>query len=98
MIVKVVFGIDVADRGDEIITLVEDALEWIGEAFAPGKYLLDILPILRHVPPWMPGATVQRLAVRWRSTLVQLKEVPYRRVKAAMVSATPWWTLSIANS
>ena len=44
---KVVFGIDVADDGDEIMAIVEDALEWIGETFTPGKYLIDALPILQ---------------------------------------------------
>ncbi|KAM5536626.1 hypothetical protein V8D89_009721 [Ganoderma adspersum] len=83
-VVKVVFGIDVADDGDEIMTIVEDALEWIGETFTPGKYLIDVLPILQYVPTWFPGATVQRLIVKWRSTVVRLKEEPYRRVKAAM--------------
>nr|VWO95057.1 N/A [Ganoderma boninense] len=83
-VVKVVFGLDVVDDGDEIMTIVEDALEWIGETFTPGKYLIDVLPILQHVPTWFPGATVQRLIVKWRSTVVRLKEEPYRRVKAAM--------------
>ena len=64
-VVKVVFGIDVADDGDEILAVVESALEWIGEAFIPGKYLVDVFPILQHVPAWVPGATVQRLAVYW---------------------------------
>ena len=82
-----VFGIDVADDGDEIMAIVEDALEWIGETFTPGKYFIDVLPILQHVPTWFPGATVQRLIVKWRATVVRLKEEPYRRVKAAMVSA-----------
>ncbi len=88
VIMKVVFGIDAVDDGDEIIDIVDAALEWIGEALVPGKYLVDVFPILQHVPPWVPGATVQRLAVRWRSTVARLKEVPYRRAKAAMVSAT----------
>ncbi|KAI1791791.1 cytochrome P450 [Ganoderma leucocontextum] len=83
-IVKVVFGIDVADDGDEIMAIVEAALEWVGETFTPGKYLIDALPILQHVPTWVPGATVQRLIVQWRSTIERLKEEPYRRVKAAM--------------
>ena len=83
---KVVFGIDVADDGDEIMAIVEAALEWVGETFTPGKYLIDALPILQHVPTWFPGATVQRLIVQWRSTITRLKEEPYRRVKVAMAS------------
>ncbi|KAI1791793.1 cytochrome P450 [Ganoderma leucocontextum] len=80
-VVKVVFGIDVADDGDEIMAIVEAALEWVGETFTPGKYLIDALPILQHVPTWVPGATIQRLIVQWRSTVVRLKEEPYRRAR-----------------
>ena len=85
-ILEVLFGYTAADDGDEIMTIVEDALEWIGEAFTPGKYLIETLPILQYVPPWFPGATVQKLIVYWRSTVTRLKEVPFQRVKEAMVS------------
>ena len=94
---KVVFGIDTRDSGDEIIRIVEDVLEWIGDGLAPGKYLVDVFPILRHIPPWVPGATVQRLAARWRSTVVRLKNEPYRRVTAAMVGATPHCEPGVAD-
>ena len=62
-------------------------LEWVGGALTPGKYLIETLPILQYVPPWFPGATVQKLIVYWRSTLIRLKEEPYRRVKEALVRA-----------
>ncbi len=62
-ILKVLFDVEVADDGDELIEVVEAALEWPGEAFVPGKYLVEAFPILRHIPPWVPGATVQRLSV-----------------------------------
>ena len=68
------------------MAVVEDALSWIGEAFTPGKYLIETLPILQYVPPWFPGATVQKLIVYWRSTVTRLKEEPFRRVKEAIVS------------
>ncbi|KAI1791790.1 cytochrome P450 [Ganoderma leucocontextum] len=80
-ILEVLFGVDVAHDGDELIDIVEAALEWHGEAFVPGKYLVEALPILQYIPPWVPGATVQRLSVHWKSTISRLREEPYRHVK-----------------
>ena len=86
-VLDVLFGYTAADDGDEMMAIVDDALDWTGEAFTPGKYLIEALPILQYVPPWFPGATVQKLIVYWRSTVMRLKEEPYRRVKEAIVSS-----------
>ena len=86
-VLDVLFGYTAADDGDEMMAIVDDALDWTGEAFTPGKYLIEALPILQYVPPWFPGATVQKLIAYWRSTVMRLKEEPYRRVKEAIVSS-----------
>ena len=78
---------DVADDGDELIEIVEDVLEWHGEAFIPGKYLVEAFPILQHIPPWVPGATVQRLSLHWRSTVVRLREQLDRLAKVPVPSS-----------
>ncbi|KAM5536638.1 hypothetical protein V8D89_009733 [Ganoderma adspersum] len=70
----VLFDVDVTDDQDELVEVVDAALEWHGEAFIPGKYLVEAFPILGYVPPWVPGATVQRLSVHWRSTVDRLKK------------------------
>ncbi|PIL24714.1 cytochrome P450 [Ganoderma sinense ZZ0214-1] len=69
----VLFDVDVSDEGDELIEVVEAALEWHGDAFTPGKYLVEAFGILKYIPPWVPGATVQKLSVHWRSTVARLK-------------------------
>ena len=54
----------------------------------PDKYLVEVLPVIKYIPAWFPGATVQRLSAYWKSTIERLKEEPYPRVKAARVSYT----------
>ncbi|TBU34090.1 cytochrome P450 [Dichomitus squalens] len=83
-IVKVLFDIDVSDENDEIMDIVEAALACTGEVLMPGKYLVEVLPVLKYVPPWIPGATLQRLSVYYRYTIARLKDVPYGRAKAAL--------------
>ena len=87
-VVKILFDIDVADEDDETIAIIENVLEWLGEELTPGKYLVEVLPALKYIPAWFPGATVQRLSAYWKSTIERLKEEPYHRVKAARVSYT----------
>ena len=86
-IVKVLFDIDVSDDNDEIMDMVAAALEWPGEVFTPGKYLVEVIPLLKYVPPWFPGANVQRLSIYWRYTIDRLKSEPFNKVKTALVSS-----------
>ena len=43
---RVVYGIDVLDEGDEFIRIAEDASESTGTA-APGRFLVDMIPICK---------------------------------------------------
>ncbi|PIL24685.1 cytochrome P450 [Ganoderma sinense ZZ0214-1] len=89
-ILKVLFDVDVADDGDELVEVVEAAMEWHDEVYVvgAGHSILRVFPILRYIPPWFPGATIQRRAAYWRSTVIRLKEEPFRRFKAGSFTRT----------
>lgn len=40
----------------------------------PGKFLVDVLPWLKYVPEWVPGASFQRLAREWKEVWRELKK------------------------
>ena len=42
-----------------------------------GLYLVDILPILRHVPSWVPGAGFQKQAKVFRELQEDFRQLPY---------------------
>ena len=88
---KVLFDVDVADERDELLEAIDAALEWHGEAFIPGQYLAEALPILRYIPPWVPGATVQRLSVYWRCTVARVMKEIDRLAKVSTTSTKPGW-------
>ena len=56
------------------------------QAFNPGRYMVQFLPILHYVPAWVPGAGFQRDFAGWREASDQAKEELYARAKAGMVS------------
>ena len=62
LILRVVYGIKVSSPHDEWIALAEEGQKIVDDAYTPGRYLVEVLPILRHVPLWMPGARFKRSA------------------------------------
>ncbi|TBU24745.1 cytochrome P450 [Dichomitus squalens] len=83
---KVGYDIDIDDEDDEYAKIAQEALEGPVEGLVPGKFLVEFLPFLRHIPPWFPGATSQRLWAKWQAAGERLKNVPFSRAKAKLAS------------
>ena len=50
------YSIKVQPYNDPYIKIAEEAVESISELMIPGAFLVDIIPILKYVPEWFPGA------------------------------------------
>ncbi|EKM54955.1 uncharacterized protein PHACADRAFT_194981 [Phanerochaete carnosa HHB-10118-sp] len=85
LIVSVAYAIDIKDKNDPYLTNAEHSLEAVRKTLIPGAYLVDILPFLKHVPEWVPGAGFQREAKEWRKSIMYVLHVPYNAVKQRMV-------------
>ena len=57
----------------------------IAQAGIPGAFLVDLLPILKYVPSWFPGAGFQKKAARWRKAINTMAERPFRHVQEQLV-------------
>ncbi|EAU83306.2 cytochrome P450 [Coprinopsis cinerea okayama7 len=59
VIIKVTYGFDIDDSKvyNETIQGVVDRFQ---EAALPGRFLVDVMPFLKYVPAWLPGAGFQR--------------------------------------
>jgi len=77
--------------------MAEKAVESISIAGNPGAFLLDIVPFLKHVPEWFPGAGFRRKARIWRGWSTQMSVAPFMAVKKAMNAGTaqPSFTASL---
>ena len=89
-VVKVVYGFDVGKDpdGQWYLSLMEKANEG-ALAFTPGKYLVQFLPFLRHIPEWMPGAGFQKQAREGRMLQQEFRERPYIEAVKNLVSVEP---------
>ena len=82
---KIVYGIIVQESDDPYISLAEEVLNGLAEAGIPGAFLVDMVPILKYVPSWFPGASFQKKAARWREALNTMAEKPFRHVQEQLV-------------
>ncbi|KZT68558.1 cytochrome P450 [Daedalea quercina L-15889] len=84
LVVEAVYGHQITSLEDKYINLMDRAMEGTVATGEAGATLIDILPFLKHVPAWMPGAAFKRAALHTRSLLQASNEVPYRMVKEAI--------------
>ncbi|KAJ7111231.1 cytochrome P450 [Mycena epipterygia] len=100
VIMSVAYGIDVLPSNDPYITLAEKAVHGFAVATVPGVYLVNTMPILKHVPSWFPGAGFQRQAKEWRRLARGMLEIPFAETKRQMEAgvAPPSFTADSLNA
>lgn len=71
---------------DPLADVVNEAMSQFSAAVVPGKWAVDMLPFLEHLPSWLPGTDFQRTAKEWHQVLMDVVELPYNLVKSRMSS------------
>ncbi|EAU86764.1 cytochrome P450 [Coprinopsis cinerea okayama7 len=84
--ITMAYGLDIRPSNDPYIEIAEQALIGLAAGAAPGAFLVDSLPFLKHVPAWFPGADFKRKAAEWRSWTRKMVEVPFRDAQKAINS------------
>ncbi|KAL0958978.1 hypothetical protein HGRIS_014291 [Hohenbuehelia grisea] len=88
MIMDVSYGIRVSEKNDSYIRTAEEAFATLNEATVPGTFLVDLFPLLKYVPSWMPGAWFKRHAAYAAQVNTIMAEKPWDAVKAALKAGT----------
>ena len=83
------YGFDKISYDDELVHDAEKLLSMFSEVVVPGRYLVNHIPILRHLPAWCPGGAAQRFASKYRPFFNDLKNEPFNAVKADMIRTQP---------
>ncbi|KAK0222302.1 cytochrome P450 [Armillaria fumosa] len=81
LVLRITYGYEVKKEDDEMVALVNCAMEELSVASTPGQFLVDIIPMLRHLPEWIPGAGFQVKAKQWAQDLRNMINLPYDMVK-----------------
>ncbi|KAF8665749.1 hypothetical protein AX16_000197 [Volvariella volvacea WC 439] len=88
IVLRISYGYEVKENNDPFVELADKATEQFSLATAPGGFLVDVIPALRHIPQWFPGADFQRKARSWASTLADMVELPHNYVKQQLAAGT----------
>lgn len=71
---------------DPIIHIADEGATLAASLIEPGGTLINVLPILRYIPSWVPGASAQKIAKKVKWLTEEMKRIPMEHVSAAMVS------------
>ena len=87
MAMLMMYGYAPESLDDPIIRITDEGVTLGTSLLEPGGTLINVLPILRHIPSWVPGATAKKMAEKARRLIVEMKNIHTDRVTAAMVSS-----------
>jgi hypothetical protein len=85
IILRITYGYEVQDGVDEFVELIERANGNFNRSTVPGVFLVDVFPILKYFPEWLPGMSFLSLAREWKKETIASAEVPYAFTKNQMV-------------
>lgn len=76
LILRVTYGYE--SKGyDPMIKLGEEVTEAAAESGSPGKWMVDVLPFLRHVPDWFPFTGWKRVVRTQRELMEEFANKPF---------------------
>ncbi|KZT28782.1 cytochrome P450 [Neolentinus lepideus HHB14362 ss-1] len=65
IILKVTYSYEPKEYDDPLVELIDRAMKQVSILTTPNTFLVDVLPILKHIPAWFPGARFKRIASEW---------------------------------
>ncbi|KAJ7613351.1 cytochrome P450 [Mycena polygramma] len=84
LMLGVLYGYKATTNDDGFLVLAGECIEFFANEVTSGSgvWPVDIFPVLKYIPAWVPGAGFQRKAAHWNQTLRRLVEGPYQYTKA----------------
>ncbi|CAE6513216.1 unnamed protein product [Rhizoctonia solani] len=63
-------------------------IDFAAPALMPGRWLVEMIPLLRFVPVWFPGATFKRKAKEWAESTNRHRQAPFDYVVKNLAEGT----------
>lgn len=90
---SIAYGIKIRRFDDPYIINIQEAVQAFSTAATPGAFLVDLIPALKYIPSWFPGAGFKRKAAHWAKVKQKVVELPFNHVAQQMVRTN--WSLSV---
>ncbi|CCM03391.1 uncharacterized protein FIBRA_05521 [Fibroporia radiculosa] len=91
------YGYTVQENEDPIVKAVEIAMGEATRALSPGAFLVEVFPILKHVPEWVPGFAWKKEAKVMKRNLQNMCDMPFEFAKKQMAAGTDIPNLTSRN-
>ncbi|GJE88030.1 cytochrome P450 [Phanerochaete sordida] len=88
-ILDIIYAMDLDPQDDTTIEDLENAATTFADLADAKGYLVDLIPILKYLPSWLPGAGFKRQAAKWKKLVDRLHDEPYHKVKSDIMSGKP---------
>ncbi|KAL1686763.1 cytochrome P450, partial [Schizophyllum commune] len=88
LMLRIAFGYKTIGH-DPMIQMAERALESSSEFTTPGTWLVDVLPVLRYLPSWIPFSKLHSAVETEKRNIHTLFDVPFDWVKREIASGKP---------
>ena len=94
-IISTTYSIKVRPSNDPYIKIADEAMSAVAELLIPGSFLVDIIPILKHVPEWFPGAKFHSKAATMRKHAARIRNKTFEATEKLMVcNSSPFLRLT----
>ncbi|KAH6871186.1 cytochrome P450 98A3 [Coprinopsis sp. MPI-PUGE-AT-0042] len=64
-IIQIAYGTSDEALIKKLVQNADAVVQALGEILVPGRYMVDVFPLLRHVPAWFPGAGWKRAITKF---------------------------------
>ncbi|KAJ7041546.1 cytochrome P450 [Mycena alexandri] len=83
LMLSVLYGYKATHNGDEFLRLARECMAFLANEVTSGSgvWPVDIFPVLKYLPAWMPGGGFQRKAAYWKKTMRRLADEPFQHSK-----------------
>jgi hypothetical protein len=79
------YGINIRPYDDPLIAIAEEAIEALSDLAIAGPLPVDIIPILKYIPAWFPGAEFQKKGAMLRTHAEKMRNGTFAAARNLMV-------------
>jgi hypothetical protein len=91
------YSINVRPYNDPYIKIAEESMKASAELLIAGAFLVDIIPVLKYIPEWFPGAEFQSKAAKMRKHAAKVRNSTFAATEEFMVCDPPLFLTFFSN-
>ncbi|KAF9442056.1 cytochrome P450 [Macrolepiota fuliginosa MF-IS2] len=88
LITEIAYGIKIKEHKDPYVERIKESLGAISEATIPGKYLVEMFPMMKYIPSWFPGAGWKRRGEYFKGLNELVAREPFETVRNNLKNGT----------